>query len=177
MTSRSRYYEIQFTNMTIINSISQMSFFNAALKNWDHLRSFAFFLHTSLISEDVRMIRFQTTRDSSNCLEMKARSLNAFNYFQSRALRILFLHWNIDVFVYEANFCRQSFFAYIVLLWYDLSTFLLFTLATLDRFSENAAMIKHNLELQFNMNDLRENDKDERECADADENEHERRRK
>ncbi len=50
-------------------------------------------------------------------------------------------------------------------------------LATLDRFSENAAMIKHNLKLQFNMNDLRKNDKDERECAEIDENEHEKKRK
>ncbi len=154
-----------------------MSFFNAALKNWDHLRSFAFFLHISLISEDVRMIRFQKTRDSSSCLEVRARGLNAFSYSQSRALKALFLHWNIDMFVYKANFCRQSFFAYIVLLWYDLSTFLLFTLVTLDWFSENAAMIKHNLELQINMNDLRENDKDERECAETDENEHGKRRK
>ncbi len=38
-------------------------------------------------------------------------------------------------------------------------------------------MIKHNLELQINMNDLKENDKDERECAETDKNEHEKRRK
>ncbi len=50
-------------------------------------------------------------------------------------------------------------------------------LVTLDRFSGNAAMIEHNLELQINMNDLGENDKDERECAETDENEHGKRRK
>jgi len=33
-------------------------------------------------------------------------------------------------------------------------------------------MAEHNLKLQFNMNDLGENDRDERECAEADENEH-----
>jgi len=50
-------------------------------------------------------------------------------------------------------------------------------LVTLDRFSGNAAMIEHNLELQINMNDLGENDKDEREYAETDENEHGKRRK
>ncbi len=38
-------------------------------------------------------------------------------------------------------------------------------------------MVEHNLELQFNMDDLGENDKDERECAEADENGHGKRRK
>ncbi len=38
-------------------------------------------------------------------------------------------------------------------------------------------MIEHNLELQINMNDLGENDKDEREYAETDENEHGKRRK
>ena len=38
-------------------------------------------------------------------------------------------------------------------------------------------MVEHNLELQFNMDDLGENNRDERECAEADENGRGKRRK
>jgi len=38
-------------------------------------------------------------------------------------------------------------------------------------------MVEHNLELQFNMDDLGEHNRDERECAEADENGHGKRRK
>ncbi len=62
------------------------------------------------------MARFQTTRDSGSCFGVRVRGLNPSNYSQPRELGALSLHWNIDVFVYGANFCRQPFFAYIVLL-------------------------------------------------------------